>query len=399
MVTPSASAALPDPPVAHLTSPVPGAFVSGAVTIKTTGTAFSGDTARSMALVVNDVQQGAAKTCVASGCPTTFTWDATGKSGPYTLKARFFTDVATGGAESDGVTVTAGIAPSVVLTSPVANSVAKSTLVVQALGTMDLNAGDKPASMRMWVDGLAFGTVATCHVVVGFTQTCTGRMSGSTSKLSGPHTVRVAMTTTHHKVISSAPRIFYAYSPVKLALARPATVAAGKSVTVRGLATLLSSGKPAHTKVTVTLAGAYGKKRVVSLLTGATGRFAFAAKIVANTTISAKIAATRSTGAAVASTKVKATAVITCRFGARVRYQASDAGHCVVPHIPAHTKVTLQYQSKKKWHALVSGTVSSSPIPISFSFGRRGTYPMRLIVAANSVYTTTYGPVFTVRVV
>lgn len=289
----------------------------------------------------------------------------------------------------------------VVITSPAADAVAKtSPLIVHATGSVDLSDTGKPASMQLWVDGLKYGLPWACKDPVTTAKTCVGTFKIYTVAMAGRHTMQVTMTADDDMVTPSAAQPFYAYSKVKLSLNPVATVAAGKLGIIRGVATTVTDKKPlAHVKISLTLAPAFGSKHVVTVMTGATGHFSIATKIVANTAIGAKIAATRSTGLGAATTTAHATAPVSCKVDPTVRYQAYDSGMCTVPHLPAHTKVALQYQSNKKWHTLVAGTVNSSPIPISFTFGRRGTYPMRLVVSANKVYVTTYGKPFTVRVI
>src|SRR4051794_17094272 len=131
---------------------------------------------------------------------------------------------------------------SVSITAPAAGGVVKaSPMSVTAVGTTDVAAADAPASMQLTLDGIAQAKI-DCPDESTATHSCTVMFSVKTSRLSGPHVLRVTMTTLTPTSVPatavSSPLTFYAYSPVKVALSKVATVAAGKSTTIRGVASL-----------------------------------------------------------------------------------------------------------------------------------------------------------------
>jgi Bacterial Ig domain len=404
VVAPLGAASAATGPTVAIDSPATGATVAGLVTVTGHGDVdpTEGDTAKSVALLVNGIQYGAAKACTTDGihsCPASFTWDSTGLNGQYTLQLVLVTNVHSS-TLSASISVTAvNPAPAVTITSPVANAVAKGTLTVDATGSVDLSQNDAPVSLQLWVDGTKYGLPETCSEKPTTASFCHGSFSVHQPTWAGQHSVQVTMATNVSSA-SSATVPFLFYTSTRTGLGKVGQVHSGKSIVLSGHITAVSSGGPiAHTKVKLTLVPGVGKKRTLTVTTGASGRYSIATKIAVNTTVVASVAGTRATGASHASTAIAVLAPISCKADPTLVHGRYDAGTCTVPLLPSHTKVTLQYESKKHWHTLGSGTTAGAKIPISFTFRSRGTYPMRLVLGANKAYVATYGKPFTVKVI
>jgi hypothetical protein len=192
---------------------------------------------------------------------------------------------------------------------------------------------------------------------------------------------------------------YFAYSASKVVLSRIPWVHAGKPAVIRGAVTAVTSGAPVvGAKVRLTLTPASGKAHVITVGTGLTGHFSLATKIGLNTAVTATVVRTPAFGSSRATTKVGVYAPIVCKADKTVRHGRFGSGTCTVAHLPDRTKVTLQYQSGKKWHVLGTGKNVGTSIPVSFQFGKAGSYPVRLVLGASKAYLATYGTPFTVKV-
>jgi hypothetical protein len=401
LLAPSGSAAAATGPTVTIEAP---ATATGPITVTATGDVdpLENDTALTMSLIVNGVAYGAAKACVPAGneqCPSSFSWDSSGLNGSFTLQTRLVTTVHPAGVDSTAVAVAAvNPQPTVTLTSPVAGAVAKGSLTVNAVGSVDLSQSDVPLSLQLLVDGVKYGLPQTCAVAVTTAKTCAGTFVVNQPTWSGQHTVQVTMTTSLTSASSSTVP-YLVYTGLKATLAKVSTLRAGRSTAISGRVVAVNGDRPlAGALVKVTLSPAVGRKRTVTVRTGGTGHFSLATKISANTTVAASIAKTASTGSAYAVTRIAALAPISCKVSPTVVRGRFDAGTCTVAHLPGGTKVTLQYETHKRWHTLGAGTAAGASIPVSFTFNARGTYPMRLVLGANKVYAATHGAPFTVRV-
>ncbi|MDX6209521.1 MAG: hypothetical protein QOE24_1912 [Frankiales bacterium] len=400
LVGPVLTAAASTGPTVAITAP---ATATGLVTVTATGNVdpTENDTVTTMTLLVNGVPYGASQACRTNGidqCATTFTWDSTGLNGPYTLSARLMTSKHPA-TDSAPVTVTAtNPAPTVTISAPKPGAVAHGTLSVTATGSLDLSQSDTSVSLQLWVDGLKYGLPVACPLTVDVAKTCTTTFTVHASTWSGAHTVQVSVATALNS--ASSPVVpWFAFTATKVALSPVATVHAGKLAVIRGKAVAVNSGGPlVGARVAVTLTPAIGKKHTLVVHTGATGRFSLATKVAVNTTISAVVTATADVGTSRAAAKAGVLAPIVCKADKTVGHGHFGAGTCTATHLPDRTKVTLQYESNKKWHLLVAGTTAGTTIPISFQFSKPGSYPMRLVLGANKAYVVTYGTPFVVRV-
>jgi hypothetical protein len=356
-------------------------------------------------LQVDGVAYGVPKTCetaaYGANCPTTFTWDSTGLTGSHVLHVTLSTSStsAYSASATSSVTVTAvNPAPTVTITSPKPGAIAHGTLTVSATGSVDLSQNDTPVSLQLWVDNLKYGLPAACTVVVTTAKACAATFTVHEPTWSGSHNVRVTLATSVGSAVSDLVP-WFAYTATKVALSPVGIVHSGRLAVIRGRAVAVSNGGPlVGARVAVTLAPVVGKRHTLIVHTGATGRFSLATKVAVNTAIRAVVTRTADLGSSLADGKVRVLAPIVCKAAKAVGHGRFDTGSCTVAHLPSGTKVSLQYQSNKKWHLLGAGTTAGTTIPISFQFGKPGSYPIRLVLGANKAYAATYGTPFVVRV-
>ena len=381
MLAPTAARAV-TAPVSTITSPTSGGTVAGLVTITTTGDFDASDvSAKSSQLVVDGTSYGLPKPCSATAvdqCPTTFVWDASGLAGSHTLAIHLFSAQDPVGANSAAVTVAAvNPAPTVTITSPKPNEAVHGTVTVSATGSVDLSQSDTAAVLQLWVDGAKYGLPVDCTLVAATAKTCTVTFTVAQPTWSGAHTVKVTMLTPTSSAASDVVS-YFAYSPSKVTLTRIPWTASGKSAVIRGTVVATTNGGPVvGARVRLTLAPAVGKAHSITVGTGATGHFSLATKVAVNTTVTATVLPAPAYGTSRASVKVGVFAPIACRADKSVRHGRFGSGTCTVAHLPDGTKVSLEYESGKKWHVLGAGTTRGTSIPISFQFGKAGSFPVR----------------------
>ncbi|BEP15317.1 hypothetical protein acdb102_36280 [Acidothermaceae bacterium B102] len=381
-----------------ITSPTAGATATGIVTVNVQAAAVTPTAGDTVQLLVDNVQYGAARSCVSTALPclVTFAWDSTGLSGTHTLVAVLSSN---GSTQSAPVTVTAvNPAPTVTLSAPTPGQVVKGTLTVTALGTVDLTQNDAPVSLQLLIDGVKYGLPAACNVQIGTAKTCLGTFTVPTTGSSGLHSVQVTMATT----VSSAasPVVQYdVFTALKASLTKLAPIRGGRSVVVSGHVRAAAGGAGVSgVRVKITLSPAVGKHRSLIVHTGSTGGFSVATKIAVGTAISASVAKTNDEGTAYALIKVAAYAPITCKVSKTLVQDRYADGTCTVPLLPSGTKVSLQYLQGKRWKVLGAGLTSGTAIPISFTFPNRGKYAVRLVLGASKPYLATAGVPFTITV-
>jgi hypothetical protein len=390
-------------PSVTIAPPASGTTATGLYSVTVTGQLdpTESDHVTAVALEVDGVVY-VTKPCTGTthDCDAVLTWDSTELNGAHSLDALLTTELHPAGVHSATLSVTAANPlPIVVVTSPAPGTVVKGgNLTVAATGTVELSQIDQPAALQLWVDGAKYGLPQPCNEPATTARLCHGSFTTSEPTWSGTHSFRVGMTTTLTTATSDAvPYDFY--TGTRTSLQPVPAVRAGKRVGIRGSVVGLNAGAPvAGARVVVTIAAAFGKKKSVVLHTGSTGHFSLAATITANSTVTASVTGAADIGASHASAKVKALAPIVCKADLNVRHGRNGTGTCTVPHLPDGTTVSLQYQAKKKWHVLGSGTTRGTSIVISYKFGAAGKYPVRLVLGANKVYVATYGTPFVVKV-
>ncbi|MDX6230679.1 MAG: hypothetical protein QOI76_4069 [Frankiales bacterium] len=390
-------------PTVAITAPTAGATVSGLVSVSVAGNVDPAETGTARTLLqVDGTAYGLAKACdyaaYGANCPTTFTWDSTGVTGSHVLQVVLTTPTHPAGSTSNVTVTAANPAPTVTITSPKPGAVAHGTLTVTATGSVDLSQSDTSVLLQLWVDGLKYGLPVACPLTVSTAKTCSTTFTVHEPTWSGAHTAQVAVATALNSA-SSAVVPWFAYTATKVVLNPIATVHSGRLAVIRGRAVALNDGGPlVGARVAVTLAPAIGKRHTLIVHTGATGRFSLATKVAVNTAIRAVVTRTADLGNSLADARVRVLAPIVCKADRTVRHGRFDSGTCTVAHLPHGTKVSLQYQSNKRWHVLGAGTTAGTSIPISFQFSKPGSYPIRLVLGANKAYVRTSGTPFVVRV-
>jgi hypothetical protein len=193
-------------PTASVTSPSPGATVSGITTVTVIGStdASQSDYPASLALYVDGTLFQTAPCPLphtTHSCQSSFTWDSTGLSGTHVLSASVSTTRGlTATSAGDSITVNSP-APTATVTSPTDGSTVADLVRVSFTGSTDASQTDFPASLALAIDGTPF-TSFPCplpHTV----HSCSGSVNWDTAGLSGTHVLTASVVTTKGVAASS----------------------------------------------------------------------------------------------------------------------------------------------------------------------------------------------------
>ncbi len=208
-----------------ITSPQPGAVLSGSVNVEVAAAGVSGDPPSAIELLV---QSAGVTTTVGSTscngtsltCVGTITWNTTGLSGQMTLTAEVTT--ASGAiATSSAVTVTIDSPrPTATILSPTSGAVVKGTVTVAVVGATDPSQSDAPTALGLF-DTAAGATTeiatSTCPSATPTPSTCVAEMTWNTTGLSGTQVLTAEVTTLTGLTATSAPVTLTVQSPVPTA--------------------------------------------------------------------------------------------------------------------------------------------------------------------------------------
>jgi hypothetical protein len=382
------------PPTALVVAPAAGATVSGIVPITTEGVVSptQNDAPVSIQLLIDGVATAAAQSCtetgaVPHGCSVAYTWDATGLTGVHTLQARFVTHTGvTALSPLTSVTVLSP-APKAVISSPGAGTTVHRTTTVTVTGAVDPSQTDTPASMTLTVDGALFGPPRACTPAPAGSRTCVTSFSWNTLGLTGRHTLVATLTTAKGVVAASAPSSVFVYGGTKTALTEVKTQHAGHSVTVTGRITaLVNRSAVTGAKVKIAIIPIVGHAKTLYVLTDSRGYYKATFKVAVNTTVEATLVALPYFGSSHTFIKVKVLPTVSCAVGSTLQRNALGHGTCKLANLLKGTKATLQYGFQGHWYTIGSGRAPGSVIPFSFKFAHRGTYYIRLVLAATSAF-------------
>jgi hypothetical protein len=228
------------PPSVSILSPSNNADEQGTVIVSARGTVTVGetDTPTKIELFVGngttavDSQScSAGNVCNATG-PTALTWDATGKSGTFTLHVVFTT-----ADSSDTASVTVHVtspAPTAAITSPSAGATVAGVVQVGASGTVDASQTDTASAMQLFVDGAASGDPVACPA----TKSCAVSLPWDASGLLGTHKLHVKFTTaTGAFVVTNDISVNVTSAPPSSVVSSPAS-----GSTVSGVVTVVTTG-------------------------------------------------------------------------------------------------------------------------------------------------------------
>jgi Bacterial Ig domain len=394
------------PPVASISAPATGSTVSGPVTIVTIGTVNGQqqDSPTSMQLLIDGTPTAAAQPCAGTAaapraCSLPFGWDTTGLSGPHTLQAKFSTKKGFTALSPITTITVVSPPPTVVITSPAARSTLHRTATVTVTGTVDPSQTDSPSSIRLTLDGAALGGVIPCAPTAAAPRVCNAAYSWSTVGLTGRHTLVATVVSAKGVIGTSSGTSVFVYGGTKTVLVPAKSARAGRPVTYTGRVTTLINrlGAPG-VKVKVVMSPARGKPKTVYVRTDVHGYFKVAFKPAVNTTVAATLVTPPYYGSSHTSTKLHVLPSFKCTAGRSVARNRLDQGSCRVTNLPKNTKVTLQYQFLGHWYTLGVGRAPGSVIPFSFRFARSGTYHIRVVLSATSVFAAATGPALKVAV-
>jgi hypothetical protein len=394
------------PPVAVITTPGNAATVSGPISVVATGTVNSAqkDTPGSMQLLIDGAAVSAAQPCTGTAaaprvCSLAFTWDTTGLSGAHSLQAKFLTQKGFGALSPVNTINVRSPAPTAVILAPATRATVHRTAVITVSGAIDPSQTDSPASMRLTLDGAALGGVIPCAPTATAPRVCSAAYTWNTVGLTGRHTLVATVVSAKGAVGSSAATSVFVYGGTRTVLTPAKATRAGRSVTYTGRVTTLINklGVPG-VKVKVLITPAKGKAKTLFVRTNVHGFFKVAFKPAVNTTVVATLVTLPYYGVSHTSTKLHVVPSIKCSVGSSVARNRLDRGSCRVTNLPKNTKVTLQYEFLGRWYTLGAGKAPGAVIPFSFRFTQRGTYHVRVVLSATSVFAGATGPALKVAV-
>lgn len=394
------------PPAAVVVSPVNGSTVSGPITIVTQGSVSptQNDHPATMQLLIDGTATAAAAPCLETaalphGCSLSYGWDTTGLTGTHTLQAKFVT--------RKGVIVLSAVStitvvsplPTVTITSPSTSATVHRTATITVSGAVDATQTDAPSSIRLTLDGSALGGVIPCAPAVATGRTCLASYTWNTVGLTGRHTLAATIVSAKGVIGTSSATSVYVYGGTKTVIVPAKATPAGRSVTYTGRVTTLINklGVPG-VKVKVVIVPAKGKAKTLMVLTNVHGFFKVAFKPAVNTTVTATLISLPYYGASHTFTKLHVVPSFKCTVGRSVARNRLDQGACRIANLPKTTKVTLQYEFAGHWYTLGSGKAKSTLLPFSFRFAKRGTYYVRVVLSATSIFAGATGPSLKVAV-
>ena len=147
------------PPGVVISAPAPGSTVFGTVLVQGTGTvdATENDSAKTLTLFVTmgtTTTQVATTACAGHTCSGPLSWDASGVTGPATLRVVLTTVNGESASSSVNVTVVSA-PPATTITSPVPGSTVSGVVSVVTTGSTSPTQNDAPATIQLLVDGAA----------------------------------------------------------------------------------------------------------------------------------------------------------------------------------------------------------------------------------------------------
>ena len=242
-----------------ITSPTPGMTVSGVVSVAVTGTvdAAQVDSAHTMALfatVGGTTTQVDSTTCSGHTCTGPLDWDASGVTGPATLKVVLTTTNGVVGSSSVNVTVVSA-PPSSAVSAPAAGATVSGVVSVVTGGATSPTQNDAPQTIQLIIDGAAFGAGPLPCTAAAGTHTCSVPYTWDTTGMSGAHTLQTRFVTRLGTVVLSAVTTVTVVSPAPTAVITSplagSTVARAVTITVTGAVDPSQTDAPSSMAVTV----------------------------------------------------------------------------------------------------------------------------------------------------
>jgi hypothetical protein len=178
--------------------------------------------------------------------------------------------------------------------------------------------------------------------------------------------------------------------------------AARTGTTVTGTGTVVSTAAVAQglagVHVTIVVKPVVGTTRTYQATTDASGRYSWTFPASTNATVTASVAAQSFLLASHASIAQPVTARLTCTWTKTLVHGHPASGTCKQPYLPLSTRYTLQRLSGRSWVAVTTGKSRSGSTVYSTLMRYRGSYSLRLVIAANRVWAATVSPTMLVKV-
>jgi hypothetical protein len=367
-----------DPPSALLTSPKGGATVTGVISVAGGGTvdALQPDTAKALQLLVDGTPAGSTPCTDDTTCTGRLSWDSTGLSGAHTLQLKLSTAKGQTGLSPIVTVMANNPGPAVVLRAP---AVATGVTAVPVVGTVDATQTDAGALVRLLVDGRSAAT-APCPAAL---KTCAVSVSWNSKGLAGPHNLTAQFTTTGGRTVSSAVSPVWVFSTVKVSLAKPVGVAAGRTGSLTGRVIAVDGSGAAGLPVRLVVQNSLGQAGTdVTVVTGPNGAFTASYKAVSNSSVTASVLASAHYGAGNATAKVSVAAVPTCTLRATVGHGVATPVGCRLGGLTKGTAIALQTLQGHDWRTVTSARSTGATWSVGHVFAAKGTYWVRVSAAA-----------------
>lgn len=394
VISPPVKVQVGDLPTATITSPADGASVRGKVTVNVAGTVdpLQPDAVQTLQLLV-DGTTVTSSSC-ASGvkaCLAGLVWNSTGLQGTHQLQVGL-TSAKGQAVLSPVVSVQANNpVPTAILTSPAALSTVHGTVKVVALGTVDPTQVDVGASVQLLVDGLPAASVP-CSAM-----SCPATLAWNTAGKAGIHTLQALFTTAGGRTAVSATTPVWVLSSSAVTLDRLPTATSGSSLTATGRVTAADGTGIAGAKVVVTVVSSNGKgNRKATVTADPTGRFALPYTVVSNTTVTASAQTSTHYSAGMTTTTAAALPLTSCTMATRVAKGTTDQVTCRLGSTTRGTAVALQQLKGSTWQNVASSRSSGPTWVASQVFATKGTFQLRVVLAASRDFGSVTGK--TVRI-
>ena len=393
------------PPAVSVDSPAAGSTVAGQVAVTLSGSVdqLQPDTVKTLTLLVDGAVVGSVSCTGAGGgngnahtnnnndnnndngdsstCSGSISWDSSGLTGQRSLQAKLATAKGQTATSSPvDVTVTSP-PPTASVTSP--GQVVKGTVKVALSGAVDAGQSDTAKQLSLLVDGASVGTTPCPGG-----RTCSGSVSWNPHGATGAHQLTAQLTTAAGRTGTGAAVAVWVFGETKVSLSAPATTVAGHPVTVTGRVVLTTGAPAAGARVRVVAVSSLGRSSRDSTVTAdANGVFAATYPAQSRTTVTATVLAGASWSSSSATTRGAVTPAPTCTVKAGVKHGAADPVSCRLGDVTRGTALSLQVLQGSSWRTVASARSTGGTWTTSRVFAAKGTYWVRVSVAASNAFT------------
>lgn len=405
-----------DEPTVAISSPTQSSTVEGTVKVVASATASAGQTIDSIAFYDGANEIGGGECEAQPTCEASVQWKATGLSGTHTLTARAYQSDESSGTSSPVAVTVVSPDPTVSITSPTAGSTVKGTIAISVTGATDPSQEDYPTSIVVF-DGVNEVGEIQCQGQ----QTCQGTVTWRATGLSGVHGLKAKLTTKDGLGVESPlVNVTVVSPPPTVTITSPSSSARlGGTIMVRASGETDPSQADYPTSIVVydgvseigeiscqgqqTCAGSVkwethglkGAQKLDAVIHTQTNRSATSPRVV--------VGAPQPRPKPKPKPKPPAKSYVkgACKLvKIVVSVGHSDHGSCLLPGVPAGTRVAVQYRSKSSgWTTAVRNRVGHRGV---FRFRlhsrRKAVYVLSLLVYPSRAYAATRLPIGTLRI-